>query len=299
MAWTKSALHPLFGARLTGPRLDRPLREDDRTSLVAAVETHGLVVLPDQPLDDDLLVAATEQLGEIDRVGQKVNIDQTLVFRVTNVADDGGILPLDDRMFQINIANQLWHTDSTYVRPGSKFSILHARVSPPEGGDTEFCDTRVAWERLDPALRERIAPLIAMHSLRHSRRKAGFDGWSEQELAGLDTVPRPLVHHHTPSGRTALCLASHIGEIAGMDDAEAASLLDMLIEQATRPELVHTHRWSVGDLLIWDNRCTMHRATPFDHRAYKRDLRTLRVTDTDASPLQLTIGPWGRAAALS
>ena len=282
MSWTVRALHPLFGVRLTGARLDRPLDEDDRLALIDAVETHGLVVLPDQPLDDEMLVAATEELGEIDRVGQKVKIERALVFRVTNITEEGDILPLDDRMFQINIANQLWHTDSTYVRPGSKFSVLHARICPTDGGDTQYCDTRVAWERIDPALRERIAPLIAMHSLPASRRKAGFEGFSDEELTNMDNVARHLVHRHEPSGRTALCLASHIGEIVGMDEDEAADMLDMLTEAATRPELVYTHRWSVGDLLIWDNRCTMHRAMPFDHRKQKRDLRTLRVTDTEA-----------------
>ncbi len=282
MSWTTTALHPLFGVKLTGPRLDRPLGAADSAALVSVIETHGLVVIPDQPLDDESLVAATARIGEIDRIGQKVNIDQTLVFRVTNRAEDGAILPLDDRMFQINIANQLWHTDSTYVRPGSKFSVLHARICPSEGGDTQFCDTRIAWEGLDPALRERIEPLVALHSLQYSRRKAGFDGWSEAELSNLDSVPRRLVQRHAPSGRTALCLASHIGEIAGMADDDADHLLQTLIDQATLPDRVYTHRWSVGDLLLWDNRCTMHRAMPFDHRAHKRDLRTLRVTDTEA-----------------
>lgn len=282
MNWTATALHPLFGAKLTGARLDRPLAETDRIALIDAVETYGLVVIPNQPLDDEMLVAVTEALGEIDRVGQKVRIQRDLVFRVTNITEAGEILPIDDRMFQINIANQLWHTDSTYVRPGSKFSTLHARVCPDDGGDTEYCDTRVAWERLDPATRERITPLIAMHSLPASRRKAGFAGFSEQELANMDNVARRLVHLHQPSGRTALCLASHIGEIVGMEQDETDALLDMLTEAATRPELVYTHRWSVGDLLIWDNRCTMHRAMPFDHRNQKRDLRTLRVTDTEA-----------------
>ena len=282
MNWTASALHPLFGVRLTGPRLDLPLGDMDKVDLIGAVETHGLVVIPNQPLDDDRFVALAEHLGEIDRVGRKVNIDRALVFRVSNIAEDGSILPVEDRMFQINIANQLWHTDSTYVRPGSKFSLLHARICPAEGGNTEFCDTRVACERLDPAMRERIESLIARHSLRHSRRKAGFNGWSEQELATLDNVPRQIVQRHEPSGRTALCLASHIGEIIGMGDDEAATLLETLIESATRPELIYTHHWAVGDLLIWDNRCTMHRAMPFDHRTQKRDLRTLRVTDSEA-----------------
>jgi alpha-ketoglutarate-dependent 2,4-dichlorophenoxyacetate dioxygenase len=282
MGWTASTLHPLFGARLTGVRLDQPMDDGEAAELIGLIEAHGLVVIPDQPLDDEQLVAATCRLGEIDRVGQKVNIDQTLVFRVTNIAEAGDILPLDDRMFQINIANQLWHTDSTYVRPGSKYSVLHARICPPEGGDTQYCDTRVAWERLDPATRERIGPLIGMHSLSASRRKAGFDGFSVQELAGFDNVPRQLVQRHAPTGRTALCLASHIGEIVGMEQGEAEALLADLTEQATRPELVYTHRWSVGDLLIWDNRCTMHRAMPFDHRTQRRDLHTLRVTDTGA-----------------
>jgi alpha-ketoglutarate-dependent 2,4-dichlorophenoxyacetate dioxygenase len=287
MSWTANALHPLFGAKLTGLRLDRPLDDTARAALIDAVETYGLVVIPDQPLDDDRLVAVTEALGEIDRVGQKVKIQRDLVFRVTNITETGDILPLDDRMFQINIANQLWHTDSTYVRPGSKFSTLHARVCPTEGGDTQYCDTRVAWDRLDPAVRDRISPLIAMHSLPASRRKAGFTGFSEQELANMDNVARRLVHTHRPSGRTALCLASHIGEIIGLEQAEADDLLDMLTEAATRPEQVYTHRWSVGDLLIWDNRCTMHRAMPFDHRNQKRDLRTLRVTDTEALLLDI------------
>lgn len=282
MGWTARALHPLFGVKLVGARLDRPLADEEKAALIDAIETYGLVVIPDQPLDDQLLTALTGAIGTVNRVGAQVKIDTTLVFRVTNVAEDGSILPLDNRMFQINIANQLWHTDSTFVRPGSKYSLLHARVCPVDGGETQYCDTRVAWERLDPALQERIAPLIGWHSLPASRRKAGFAGFSEAELANMDNVARHLVHRHEPSGRTALCLASHIGEIIGMKQDETDALLDLLIEAATHPELVYTHRWSVGDLLIWDNRCTMHRALPFDHRNQKRDLRTLRVTDTEA-----------------
>ena len=283
MVWTESALHPLFGVRLIGARLDLPLSDDESFALVDAVETHGLVLLPDQRLDDELFVAATSQLGELDRVGQKVDIDQSLIFRISNVGDDGSLLPTDDMMRQITIANRFWHTDSTYVRPGSRFSLLHARVCPAEGGETEFCDTRVAWERLDPALRDRIGPLIARHSLRHSWRKAGLNDWSERQLAKFGDVPRHLVNRHDPSGRMALCLASHIGEVVGMADDEADALIGDLIERATRPELVYTHRWSVGDLLIWDNRCTMHRAMPFDFHSDKRDLRALRTADTEAT----------------
>jgi alpha-ketoglutarate-dependent 2,4-dichlorophenoxyacetate dioxygenase len=295
MTWTSTPLHSRFGARLTGVDLGADPSAEDLAELVDNVEANGLVVLTNQVMDDQAMLRLAEGLGEIDSPGMKVNIQLDPVSRITNMTIDGDIVPFDNRMFQIDLANELWHTDGTYTRPGTKFSFLHARICAPVGAETEFCDTRVAYEALEPGMQDRLRSLSGLHSLVYSRRKAGFEAWTAKELAGLETVARPLVQEHVPSGRLAMCLASHIGAIEGMGDDEAVQLIDQLIANATLPELIYSHRWAPYDLLMWDNRCTMHRARPFDYRRHGRDLRSVRVTDPDA-PHRL-VGVGGHAAA--
>jgi alpha-ketoglutarate-dependent 2,4-dichlorophenoxyacetate dioxygenase len=277
MNWKVRALNPLFGAELSGCRVKDGLNASAQAELSAALSTYGVLVLPDQDLDDDHMERFAASMGEIDDVGRKVKLSTQTVYRMTNILPDGSLAGPDHPSLQINVANRLWHTDSTYTQPGSTVSMLHARVVPPVGGETQYCDTRVAYDRLDGETKARLEPLVGHHALQYSRRKCG---WTDDSLASLGAVARPLVHRHGPSGRMVLCIASHIGVIEGLEEDEAMALLDRLIEAATEPEVVYTHSWAPKDFVLWDNRCTMHRATTFDLRKYGRDMRAIRLADT-------------------
>jgi len=157
------------------------------------------------------------------------------------------------------LGNQLWHTDSSFKQTPASYSLLHAHAVPPEGGETQFVDMRVAWETLPPKLQARIQDLSAEHSIFCSRAKLGFTDFTEAECAATPPVHRPVVRMHPGSGRKTLYLASHASHIVGWPVPDGRMLIRNLIEHATQPQFVYTHRWSVGDLVIWDNRCTMHR----------------------------------------
>jgi alpha-ketoglutarate-dependent 2,4-dichlorophenoxyacetate dioxygenase len=160
--------------------------------------------------------------------------------------------------------------------------MLHARVIPPAGGDTEFADTRAAYDALPEAIKQRLNGLVAEHSLWHSRAKLGGYVPTEDERNALPSARHPLVRRHPGSGRSALYIGSHVSHIVGMPIGEGQALLAELIAFATQPQFVYRHRWQVGDLVIWDNRCTMHRATPFEATDHVRDMR--RTTIIDRSP---------------
>jgi alpha-ketoglutarate-dependent 2,4-dichlorophenoxyacetate dioxygenase len=278
---TARRLHPLFGAELAGVSADRALRAAERAALVAEVSTHGLVVLRNCSLSPEGFLSFARSLGPVwsfaSAAGAKAR--EPRIYDFTNRGRQGEPLPIDHPDVRYLKINEMWHTDTTYVRPGAALSLLAAHVLPETGGDTQFCDTRVLYEALTQELRERIDGAIAHHSLQYSYARAGF---ASLESAGRgftgEIVARPLVRRHV-SGRTAVWLASHIGAIEGMPPAESEALLAQLTAEATRPERVYSHAWRPGDLLIWDNRCTMHRATPFDSASSVRSMWSCRITD--------------------
>jgi alpha-ketoglutarate-dependent 2,4-dichlorophenoxyacetate dioxygenase len=199
---------------------------------------------------------------------------------ISNPEVDGSILGADDRRRTFNLGNQLWHSDSSFKATPAKYSMLHARVIPPEGGETEFADMRAAWDALPDHDKQRIELLVCEHSLLYSRALLGFDAFTEQERRQFAPVPQRLVRRHPGSGRRSLFLASHIGAIQGWLRPEALALIRDLTEHATQREFVYRHVWREHDLVIWDNRCTMHRARPFDDQRYRRDMRRLTLTDS-------------------
>jgi alpha-ketoglutarate-dependent 2,4-dichlorophenoxyacetate dioxygenase len=246
--------------------------------VVNATHHFGVIVIPRQDLSDDQLYDFARSIGKVTGVNAVTN-GIAGVFRLTNLDNQGNILPPTDKMTRLNDANELWHTDSTYLRPRARISLLHARIVPPMGGNTEFCDTRCALEDMDPARSSELAGLIASHSLIHSRALTGFTDWTPEERLRLQPIDRPLIHRHPESGRMAVCLAAHIAQIKPLAEEEAQRLLRSLIDAATVPASVYTHHWRVGDLLLWDNRCTMHRARPYDQLQYGRDMRSVRLDD--------------------
>ena len=190
------------------------------------------------------------------------------------------ILPIsvhERRIFQLG--NRLWHTDSSFKAPSGYASLLYARSVAPIGGHTQFADLRAACDALPAALKARLQGLIAEHSLIYSRRKLGFTEFTPEEKIAFAPVLRPLLRRIPESGRESLYIASHIGRIGGMPDAQAEALLAELVAHATQRQFVYTHRWRVGDLVMWDNRCTMHRGTEYEDTRWRRDLQRATTSD--------------------
>ena len=188
-----------------------------------------------------------------------------------------------------SLGNRLWHTDSSFKKTPAKYSMLHAHTVVPEGGETQFVDTRAAWDALPDRMKRQADALVVEHSIFTSRAKLGFTEFSEQERQATPPVLRRLVQVHPGSGRKALYLASHASHIIDWPVPEGRMLLQDLMEHATQPQFIHTHRWQVGDLVIWDNRCTMHRARAYDADAYRRDMRRATIQDLDPARQDLRV----------
>jgi alpha-ketoglutarate-dependent 2,4-dichlorophenoxyacetate dioxygenase len=278
-------LHPLFAGEVVGLDLRRPPCADLTAAIDDAMDRCAVLVLRDQRIDDDQQMAFARALGPLEDTPAVVDVHlQRLKHRemvdISNLEVDGSILGADDRRRMFNLGNQLWHSDSSFKATPAKYSMLHARVIPPEGGETEFADMRAAWDALPDRDKQRIEPLVCEHSLLYSRALLGFDAFTEQERRQFAPVPQRLVRRHPGSGRRSLFLASHIGAIQGWLRPEALALIRDLTEHATQREFVYRHVWREHDLVIWDNRCTMHRARPFDDQRYRRDMRRLTLTDS-------------------
>jgi alpha-ketoglutarate-dependent 2,4-dichlorophenoxyacetate dioxygenase len=280
MPWTERKLSEHVGIELTGARLGPDLSTADRNAVYDATARYGMAVLPGQDLtDDDIFEFAASLEDEVVEVRNLEGVPDSRVMPLGNVDLDGNRVPVDDWVLQQNRANELWHIDLTFMTPRASISMLYGRIVPPEGGDTEFCDTRLLWESLSEAERERLRGMTCWHSIIHSRKRYGFDNWNQEARKRFQAVPRPMVQPQPRTGRTALTLASHIQAIDGLSQEEALALVDDMIERATLPENVYSHRWSAGDFLLWDNRCVMHRARPFDLAAHNRDVRAIRLYD--------------------
>jgi alpha-ketoglutarate-dependent 2,4-dichlorophenoxyacetate dioxygenase len=280
-------LHPVFAAEVYGV----DLRNAPDASLVAqideAMNRYAVVVVRDQRIDDDQQFAFAEALGPIEPTRAVVDahrhrLKHREMADISNLEIDGSILGAENRRRLFNLGNRLWHSDSSFKTTPAKYSILHARVIPPEGGETEFADMRAAWDALPEATKKLIEPLVCDHSLLYSRALLGFDAFTEQERRDFAPVPQRLVRKHAGSGRRSIYLSAHIGAIYGWPRPEAMALIRDLTEHATQREFVYRHAWRLHDLVIWDNRCTMHRARPFDDKQFKRDMR--RMTLEDSAP---------------
>ena len=309
MALSATPLHPLFAARITGVDLSAPIDDGMRRAIERAMDEHAVCVLPDQRLDDERQVAFSQLYGPLEvsppmqgksgvaRFNARVRHRE--IFDVSNLDENGALLEAEDARAAYRLGNQLWHTDSSFRQRSAAWSMLHARIVPPTGGDTEFADTRAAYDALPDAMKKKLEGLIAEHSIWHSRAKLGGYAPTEEERKLRPPARHPLVRRHPGSGRYALYVASHASHIIGMPSEEGKALLRELIEFATQPRFVYRHKWCVGDLVIWDNRCTMHRATPFPASGHVRDMRRTTVIDTGAEPPPATAdhGPMQRQPA--
>ena len=266
------------------------LREVDDSAVLdairAAMDEHAVVVFRDQAFEDDEQLAFARRLdGTLhEKTGSRViaasRLGNEALTDISNVSADGGLLAQDDRRRLYSIANRLWHTDASFESPPGRYSLLHARVVPPDGPATEFADMRSAYDALDDGTKERIEGLEAHHSIAYSRSTLGFE-FTPEEAEALWGAVQPLVRTFPRSGRRSLYLASHASRIPGWTLPEGRLLLRELMEHATQREFVHAHRWRAGDLVIYDNRATMHRARPFDDGAHRRELRRVTTLDVD------------------
>jgi alpha-ketoglutarate-dependent 2,4-dichlorophenoxyacetate dioxygenase len=293
MAIAVRPLHPLFFAEVTGVDLSRPLDDATLGEIVAASDKHAVLVFPGQRIDDDQQIAFSARLGPLEttikrlRPGHKLRLNAH-VSDVSNLDEEGGVLAREDRRRMNGLGNRLWHTDSSFKAVPAKYSLLSARVIPGSGGETQFADLRAAYDALSPAMKQRLEGLVAEHSILYSRSTIGFTDFSEEERTALKPVPQMLVRTHPGSGRKTLYLASHAMTIRGMPQPEALLLLKDLMEHATQPQFVHTHSWKVGDLVMWDDRCTMHRARDYD-MSKPRDMHRTTVSDVASTVEQAMV----------
>lgn len=280
-------LHELFAARIEDVDLGVPFTPEQVAAFEAAIDRFGVLVIPGQTFTDDEQVRFAEQFGRVEDTPTLVDQERRRLANmklndISNLGADGQIYGVDDRRRMYNLGNMLWHSDSSFKATPAKYSMLHARVIPPSGGETEYVDTRVAWDHLPERTKTLIDDLVTEHSLIFSRAQLGFDAFTPVEQERCAPVPQRLVRRHPGSGRLALYLSAHIGRIQGWPTPEALMLIRELTEFATQRPFVYTHEWTVGDLVIWDNRCTMHRGLRYDDKRFARDLR--RVTLEDVAP---------------
>ncbi|MBO0752805.1 MAG: TauD/TfdA family dioxygenase [Bradyrhizobiaceae bacterium] len=278
-----------FAARITGVDLTQPIDPQIQRAIERAMDAHAVCVLPGQHIDDAQQVAFSQFYGPLEvspHIGRKpgevpanARIKHQAIFDISNLDQNGDVLDTNHPRAAFMRGNELWHTDSSFRSPGAAWSMLHARAVPPAGGNTEFADTRAAYDALPEAMKRRLEGLVAEHSVWHSRAKLGGYVPTEAERKLYPTARHKVVRRHPGSGRNALYIAAHASHIVGMPVAEGEALLQELIDFATQPQFVYSHRWQVGDLVIWDNRCTMHRATPYDAAGQVRELRRTTITD--------------------
>jgi alpha-ketoglutarate-dependent 2,4-dichlorophenoxyacetate dioxygenase len=285
MALAFKPLHPLFAAEAS--RID--LRQADAATLEEVrrgMDQYAVLVFRDQEFSgeeqlefaqrfDGKLHAktSTSVLGK-NRFGNEALSD------ISNVGRDGELLAADDRRRMTSLANRLWHTDASFVEPAGRYSMLSAQVVPPVHADTLFADMRAAYDELDAETKALIEGLRVHHSIAYSRAVLGFQ-FSAEEKEQLKGAEQLLVRDIPSAGRRALYLASHAEHIVGWPVPEGRLLLRDLTEHATQKHFIYAHRWSVGDFVIWDNRTTMHRATYFDDRKYRRELRRTTTLDVE------------------
>ena len=282
-------LHPQFVGEVSGVDLASKLAPETVRELNDAINRYAVLVFHDQKLDDDTLLGLGQLFGDVEpprnhRVVQRLK--HAALADISNLDAGNKLRARDDHRRLDALANQLWHSDASFREVPGALSMLFAHVVPPTGGETEFADLRAAYDALPAETKARIDSLIAEHSIFHSRGLLGHTDYTEAERAALPTVRHKLVRTHPGSKRKTLYMGSHASHILGWPMPDGRLLLRDLMEHATQREFVHRHHWRVGDLVIWDNRCTLHRGRPYDDAKHPRDLR--RVTTKDpVSPVEV------------
>ena len=273
-----------FAAEIGDIDLSRPLPPDGLQAVRDAFAQYAVLIFPAQDLSQEQHLAFAANFGPLEKSVQVTMKDQPLRIRedfadIANMDAQGNVWAKDNRLRLFQMGNRLWHTDSSFKAPSGYASLLYARSVAPIGGHTEFADLRAAWDTLPAATRTKLRGLIAEHSLMYSRRKLGFTAFTEEEKVAFAPVRRPLIRRIPESGRDTLYIASHIGRIEGLEDTETETLVAELVAHSTQRQFVYTHRWRVGDLVMWDNRSTMHRGTEYEDTRWPRDLQRATTSD--------------------
>jgi alpha-ketoglutarate-dependent 2,4-dichlorophenoxyacetate dioxygenase len=275
-------LHPLFAGEVSGVDIAKPLTRDEVAAIEAGMDKYAVLVFHDQNITDAQQMAFSQNFGPLeDARGGNVTKPEdkrlgTGMNDVSNLGKDGRPLPRDSRQRLFNLGNSLWHSDSSFRSTPAKYSLLSARIVNKKGGNTEFADMRAAYDALDDETKAEIEPLVCEHSLMYSRGSLGFTDYTADEQRAFKPVRQRLIRTHPVTSRKSLYLSSHAGAIVGQPMPEARLLLRDLTEHATQPRFVYVHKWTLHDLIIWDNRQTMHRVRRYDE-SQPRDMRRTTV----------------------
>lgn len=282
---------PRFGAECSGLDLTRPLSADEVKQVTDAMDTWGITVWRDTGMNDDQHVEFSRNFGFLERVpqreGARYRLQHRELFDASNLNVDGEITQ-DPAAIQYRKGDRLWHTDSAFMEKRTSYSLLLAHQVPDEGGETSFADTRSAYVDLPQDMKDRLEGKVGVNSLWWSRKLAGAD-ISDEEIEARPKARHPLVHVHKGSGRKALFIAAHTMDIEGMPKEEGRALIRQLIEHATQPQYVFSVKWHAGDMVIWDNLCSMHRGGDYDYAHEKRDMRRTTVRE-GTEPHQMETG---------
>jgi len=277
---------PDFAGMVSGVEIAAGVSPAVAAEIERGMDRFAVLVFRGQRIDDTQQLAFSRHFGPLETATgdivqgaeRRLSMD---VNDISNVDKDGRVLARDDRKRLFSLGNMLWHSDSSFKPTPATFSLLSARVIPGSGGNTEFADMRAAWDTLDPETQTLVRDLVCAHTQIHSRGVLGFTDFTEEELRRFAPVPQRLVRRHPVTGRLSLYLSSHAGTIHGWPVPEARMLLRDLTEHATQRRFVYSHEWRVGDLVMWDNRTTMHRARRYPAEQV-RDLH--RTTVADSAP---------------
>jgi len=285
MAISFTPLTRFIAAECAGIDISQSLTDAETAAIDAGMDQYAVLVFRrGRPLTTEQQIAFTRNFGDLEppytqiQASEGKRLDNPALADISNLGPGDRLLARDDRKRLFGLGNQLWHSDSSYKVVPARYSLLCAHVIPPEGGDTQFADMRAAYDALDARTKALIEDLVCEHSRIFSKGALGFT-FTEQELRDFAPVRQRLVRTHRKTGRKSLYLSSHAGRIVGWPVPEAQLLLRELTEHATQREFVYTHKWQVGDLVVWDNRTTMHRARRYEDEKYARDLRRTTLTD--------------------
>jgi alpha-ketoglutarate-dependent 2,4-dichlorophenoxyacetate dioxygenase len=273
-----------FAAEIGDVDLSRPLDSADGASIKQAFWDYAVLIFPGQELSEEQHLDFARHFGPLETSIAALNPDAKLrlsdkLADVSNLNSQNEIWGEKSRVRMLQLANRLWHTDSSFKYLPARASLLYALAIPPVGGHTEFADLRAAYDALSDDLKRRLEGLVAEHALAFSRARIGFSDFTEAERNKLPPVPQVMARTLPENGRKSLYMASHAGRIVGMPEAEGGALIEQLIAHATQRQFVYMHRWRVRDLVMWDDRCTMHRGTEFDDLRWTRDVRRATVSD--------------------
>lgn len=279
MAISVRRLTPVFGAEITGVDLTQGLSDRDFAVIEEAFESHSVLVFPGQDLDDDAQIAFSRRFGALEKTHAHVANNHTNkpVSVISNLDPEGRLMAADDPRVQFRIGQRNWHSDSSFKRVPAKASLLHARVLPPDGGATEFASLRAAYNALPEDGKRRLDGLVAVHHYATSRRGMNIKISTDDEDKRFPPVPQAMIRRNPVNGRKALFVGSHASHIQDMPEEEGRALLAELLEFATKRDFVYRHPWRTGDLVMYDNRAVLHRATPYAITEHPRVLHRTTV----------------------